>query len=292
MAFVPVTHCFPLMSLEEKSRYFILHNLADSGIKNIVLGSSVMLESVKDPFLPEKLLDGMNKAGIAFVDAHAHFPDPVCPSYPIEEKRSFMLQFIKMEIEITASFGVKTLTLHTGNNFDRSLPLDVYKNALLRSMDELVPYAEKKGIILALENIWTTPNTPEVLLEVVKKIDSPFLGLCYDSGHANIMKYARQEGSPARLWWNTAEEIPQDDAILEKMLPYVVNCHLHDNMGNGDSHKLPGEGNIPWDHIMGLLKKAPRLQCIQNESSFYTQSSVSFREVADIFEDLCKKGGC
>ena len=34
---------------------------------------------------------------------------------------------------------------------------------------------------------------------------------------------------------NVGRETPSwDDKILEKMLPHVVNCHIHDNMGQVD----------------------------------------------------------
>lgn len=291
MSFVPITHNFPIMQTNEKMRGNILQFLAESGMKNIIIGFSAMQEAMKDPFLPEKLSDLARMYGVTFMDAHAHFPDPLCPSCPVEEKRFFMLNFLKTELAVCSRFGVKTLTVHTGNNFDRTLPLSTYQDALCRSLEELLPAAEKCDVILSLENIWTQPNTADVLLDVVKKFDCPYLGLCYDSGHANIMKYAKMEGSPARIWWNTVEEIPQDDQTLEKMLPYIVNCHLHDNNGLKDEHKLPGEGNIDWDHVMGLLKKAPRLQCIQNEAD-YLSSGRSLREVARIFEELCVRGKC
>ena len=292
MSFVPVTHVARINSMEENFRPYLFRHFAESGIRNLVLESSLMPACLKDPFLPEKLLKVAGETGITFVDGHAHFPDPLCPSYPIEEKRPFMLDYLKLEIRIAADFGVKTLTVHTGNNFDRSLPAGVYREAMYRSLDVLLPEAEKLDVILALENIWTVPNTGNELVLAMEKFPSKNLGLCYDSGHANIMKFARSENSPARIWWDSPEEIPQDDQILEKMLPYVVNCHLHDNHGLKDEHLLPGKGNIDWDHIMGLLKKAPRLQCIQNESSSFLATSAPAREVAELFEELCSKTGC
>lgn len=291
MSFVPVTHNFPLVALDEKMRQIFLHELAESGIKNITVGTGVIMETIKDPFFPDKIQKITEEAGMDFVDAHAHFPDPCCPSYPIEEKRSYMLDFLKLELNICSRFGVKTLTVHTGNNFDKTLPLKTYTDAMTRSLEELLPVAEKYGVTIALENIWTQPNTPEVLLEMIKKFPSPYLGLCYDSGHANIMKYAKEEDSPAKIWWQTPEEIPADDMILEKMLPHIVNCHLHDNYGHKDEHNVPGKGNIHWEHVMGLLKKAPRLQCIQNESN-YLASGLTFRQIAHIFEKLATEGVC
>ena len=56
-----------------------------------------------------------------------------------------------------------------------------------------------------------------------------------------------------------------DDKILEKMLPHVVNCHIHDNNGVTDQHFNLGCGNIDWEHISKLLQQSPRLKVIQSE---------------------------
>ena len=291
MTFVPVTHVVRMPMENVKLIPYIMRDLAASGMKNIVLSSNIVADCMKDPRLPDTLMKYAGEAGLSFVDGHALFPDCVCPSFPVEEKRDFMIRYIRLELAIASAFQVKTFTVHTGNNYDRTLSVDVYRDAMCRSLEELLPCAEKTGVSIALENIWTSPNTPEVLLDVVKKFESPYLGLCYDSGHANIMKYARREGSLAKMWWNTPEEVPQDDRILEKMLPYIINCHLHDNNGDRDEHKLPGRGNIDWEHVMGLLIKAARLQCIQKEAG-YTDDFLTTKEVVELFEKLCEKGGC
>ena len=77
-----------------------------------------------------------------------------------------------------------------------------------------------------------------------------------------------------------------DDHILEKMLPHVVNCHLHDNHGILDDHIVPGLGNVDWDHVIPLLKTAPRLQVVTCEViPIRTMSSVR-----DICESMARLG--
>ena len=77
---------------------------------------------------------------------------------------------------------------------------------------------------------------------------------------------------PKQLWRREAEkcgcEAEPDDAVLEKMLPHVVNCHLHDNDGMTDRHWLPGDplGAIDWKSVVPMLLSAPRLRAIQCES--------------------------
>ena len=89
-----------------------------------------------------------------------------------------------------------------------------------------------------------------------------------------------------RFWTPVTPEF--DDQVLEKMLPEVVSCHLHDNHGFRDEHQLPGRGNIDWKHIVGLLKKAPRLACVQSEVSTLSigvtpgELCAKFRELGEL----------
>jgi sugar phosphate isomerase/epimerase len=69
------------------------------------------------------------------------------------------------------------------------------------------------------------------------------------------------------------------------MLPSVTTCHLHDNNGLWDEHVLPGRGNVDWPHVIGLLKKAPRLKCFQNEV-IPVRTGASIAEVCKTFNAL------
>ena len=102
-----------------------------------------------------------------------------------------------------------------------------------------------------------------------------------------MAKGKNYEDSLGNLVWKTKLNMePQwDDKILEKMLPHVVTCHIHDNKGDTDSHRIPGWGNVDWQHITGLLKQAPRLKCIQSEVlPFYEPTSI--KELCGTFHKL------
>jgi len=65
----------------------------------------------------------------------------------------------------------------------------------------------------------------------------------------------------------------------------MVNCHLHDNDGSGDSHSLPGDGNVNWNEVIPALKKAPRLQVIQCEVKMAAHH-YSVKQVCRKFAEL------
>ena len=279
---VPVSFLFDFGQTNAQTRPYVMHEFAANGAKHLVLCNTLIGEVMKDYTLQKTLLDEMAAEGLTFADAHASFGpmrDLICP---VEEARPQMLLRQKLTLQILADMGVTTITIHTGNETHYpGYDLEVMYDCMKRSLDELLPAAEKLGIVICIENIWYQINTPERLLGIKKEFPSDALGFCYDSGHANLMDKGRNfpDSNPFKYWKDVPPQF--DDRILEKMLPHVVNCHLHDNNGIVDQHFNPGRGTVDWKHTIGLLKQAPRLQVIQSE--------VIPIRVHDSIRDICEK---
>ena len=141
---------------------------------------------------------------------------------------------------------------------------------------------------MALENSWDRANSADSLLKIKALYPTDYLGFCYDSGHANIIDNGRlyPNGVAWERWQALGIAEPVwEDQTLEKMLPYVVNCHLHDNDGSRDAHDLPGRGNVNWAKTVSLLRQAPRLQVIQCEVN-YLINTIAIREMVETFDKL------
>lgn len=104
------------------------------------------------------------------------------------------------------------------------------------------------GVTLAVENmpIMHPPHCPGCcageLLQLFRN-SPPGLAVCYDTGHANVNRL------------DPAEELPQFGKLLRTV-------HLHDNMGDTDSHRVPGDGTFPWEKFFATLaetRQNPRL---------------------------------
>jgi sugar phosphate isomerase/epimerase len=93
----------------------------------------------------------------------------------------------------------------------------------LAFMDRLVKEGEDQGVIVALEN--TRHN--EDLDRVFEAMESPFLGLCYDSSHDGLDREGL--GGLLRRW----------GGLLRA-------THLSDNLGGLDDHFLPFRGDLEW----------------------------------------------
>jgi sugar phosphate isomerase/epimerase len=145
---------------------------------------------------------------------------------------------------------------------------------LRRSLEELIPIAEDKGVTLGFEN-------REDLEELPMDEDMPALleeycvysnvGYWYDPGHA-------QEKSEYGVM--TTEE------NLRLNGPYLAGVHFQDYSEEGKAHRPIGQGIIDFDPIFQYLK--PDAPCILELSpSSNVESILSSKEYLE--EKLDKK---
>ena len=197
----------------------------------------------------------------------------------------------KLAMEIAAYFGVKSITIHVGNNRTQelaTLPLQNHIDAVTESLEQLLPTAEELGMTICIENIWTQTTTPERLIAWKKMFPTDALGFCFDAGHANIMGNGKiHEESAAHTSWRytTPNTPPWDDQVIDKMQSDIVTCHLHDNNAELDQHQLPGTGCVNWQNVREKLMNAPRLQCIQSEVSILP-GKLPMNKLVSTFEKL------
>lgn len=284
----PVTHLFHFGLADDKIRPYIMAEFAANGERNLVLTAGLIRDVMRQPRAAKIFLADAESAGVKFVDAHAPFGVGEDLNMPFENARASMLLRFKLAFEISASFGVDSITCHVGNTPPEyaEYSLDHLHTCAIRSLEELLPTAERLGITIAIENIWFPTNTPEKLVSMINHFNSDNLGLCYDAGHANLMAKDRgaEDSRPIRAWKDFGP-IPYDTHILEKMLPHIITCHLQDNHGLQDEHLLPGRGIVDWKHVIDLLKTAPRLKCFQNESSPFSRGA-SIADTCRTFQKL------
>jgi len=120
-----------------------------------------------------------------------------------------------------AQHNIPTVVIHLTSGDTPPIASEIGLNRL----KYLVELAERKSINIALENL----RKPEYLQFVFSNIQSDRLGFCYDSGHENCYS--------------------QGMDLLGAYGDKLMALHLHDNDGQDDQHRIPGEGTINWDTI-------------------------------------------
>ncbi len=90
-------------------------------------------------------------------------------------------------------------------------------------------YAGKRGVILGLENHGGITARAERIIQIVKKVDSPWVGINLDTGNFRT------------------------DALkqIEMCLPYAVNSQFKTLITGSDGKKQPSD----WDLIVGMFAK-------------------------------------
>lgn len=264
-----------------EGRQTLMDDFKRQGARHLVMTDALLLKIMGKPSLYGALQKEMAACGMDFVDAHAPFSEYSNLGIPDDTLRQVMIDRQRLVLRLVRDFGVKTCTFHVGRLFYPTCTLEQYRDAVQRSLDALLPVAEELQVILAVENIMRPLNTTDFLLELKREYPTPWLGFCYDAGHANIMQTGREQaGSQPYGNWDGWGDIQWETDVLSALLPDIVSCHLHDNTGFHDDHKMPGEGTVIWPKVIEGLKAAPRLLSVQSE--------VMYNKYGYSMEQLCR----
>lgn len=171
--------------------------------------------------------------------AHAPFEVRYTDEFNLSNKR--YLELVR-SLEIASILGAKTVVVHAIKD---NIPSDMDMFALNRQFYiSLVPYCEKFGIDVSVENLFNCENgatipvlsNPADHIEFVKSLNSDRFNVCLDIGHSAITG------------------VLPEDAILGMNKKILKALHIHDNDFKTDRHLMPYLGNFEWDKICAALK--------------------------------------
>ncbi len=115
--------------------------------------------------------------------------------------------------------------------------------ALLHSLEEILPEFEEAGIKLAIENLpsYDAIPQPEEIEFLTKKFSSSAAyALWFDMGHAQVMENAG---------YGDAVEAAKRD------IDHIVGLHIHDVIGPAGDHQAPGFGGVDFRAFSFLRDK-------------------------------------
>ena len=276
-----------------------LNQFAEAGVHRLNLDVANVRRCWEEPGYGTVLRKYAETAGLEIFDVHAPHNSMESLGYPVKKDELFAVDSIKKSIAAAAELGARTVTIHTSRTLltgERApggveypfVDLPRAGECICRQLDMLLPFAEKMQVVMAVENLFLPSSTADFLNTVMKQYNSPYLGYCYDSGHALLLEDfpGKDFGEIAgwiRCGWQDDTVIPQGNQ-LDGMLENIVTCHLHDNNGIGDQHERPGCGIADWKNIVRKLETAPRLISIQSEIKRYDTAEVSLEEQLNSFK--------
>ena len=191
-----------------------------------------------------------------------------------EAERAKAVEQTRRTIEWAARLGAPTIVMHLGR-----VPLDVrqrealtyigagnreqakaivtedlmeraavrapYIESVIRSLQEVAPYAEQLGVKLGLETRYYFAEIPSLdeFMMIFKNVSSPALGYWHDTGHAHTMETLG---------------IGSQDDFLKKYGDRLIGMHLHDAVGGSD-HRAIGRGNVDFWKVLSYAKPDTQL---------------------------------
>ena len=160
------------------------------------------------------------KIGINSWSSHAAGPG----GFGTGDAREASVAANKHCVDVSAALGADINVLHMWN-YEHDVACAI--------LEEVCDYAAKANITIALENSSTLENM-ELILGLVEDVAAPNLGICVDTGHANLGDLG------------SARAIRMAGSLLR-------TTHLQDNLGERDDHMPPGMGVIDWDDVFQAL---------------------------------------
>lgn len=251
-----------------------LRTLADQGVTAVELCINYPRFGIRYPdyfdhqnaFEIEMMLAELKSSGIRVESVHAPFGANCDISSPRDEVHERGVDTLIESIELASMVGAKLVVLHASDALTDGIckRLDRARGVLR----EVSVVAEESGVVLALENLppGYLGHTPEEIILLIEGAKAGAVGVCFDSGHANLT---------ARF-----------EEFAEILLPYAVEVHVHDNDGKRDQHKFPGEGTIPWrtfGQLYHRLADGPSvmLECVPPAGLIWGAAFQRFRNVLE-----------
>ncbi len=198
---------------------------------------------------------------------HAYCPVPIgAPSghpelyqlcSPDPNERALARMLLEKTFACAADLGAKVVVFHAGyadlstlfgNLFTTARKLRVKRgqkllDAFRREFETLQPSLEKKGLVLALENLPRQEGFPSL-----------------DEARALRQQF---EGAPLRLWFDTGHALVRETHgwagesthTAAALMPWICGMHLNDVKGPYDDHQEPGWGNVDFARLTFLAKR-------------------------------------
>ena len=128
--------------------------------------------------------------------------------------------------------GAPYLVIHPQMPFgwDADTDPDAAEQQTVDLLKELAADGETYGVTICLENMPFRKqriSSMQYIVQAVEKVQSPFVGICLDTGHCNYLK----------------EDIAENVYLAKD---HLKTLHIHDNRTLSDAHLLPFMGNIDW----------------------------------------------
>ena len=199
-------------------------------IENLGIEYAELVHQYPAEFIDSEILESYSLK----YSIHAPFMDVNIAS-PQDQSRLNSIAQIKSSIDLANEINAEAVVVHPGlisflaNKYFKK---EVYEFAN-QSIKEIGDYAKNLGVMATIENM---PNFEPMIYQNIADLNQLLveneMHMTLDIGHANHVGYA------------------PDEMIFDS----IKHVHVHDNLGDDDSHLPLGEGSIDLKYIINTLE--------------------------------------
>ncbi len=191
---------------------------------------------------PERIIDDINQTldenNLKCIQSHL-------PCYGLGESsevvRADMEECMHKALFVSARLGAEWCAYHTRDSFSSGFVKKITHEDNNKLISKFLETAEKNNTGIAIENLplfndvaYFSSGVDE-LVALVDSFNSDRVGICWDTGHANLLPY--------------------DQSTAIRYMGKRLKCtHIHDNYRDNDWHHLPTFGNIDWKSLVTALR--------------------------------------
>jgi len=167
---------------------------------------------------------------------------------PDEQKRAADVQLVRNWIDAAVKLGAPTVRIFAGPEAKDGASEEETTQWMLASIRECVNYGKQKGIIVALQNHNEFVKTAQQVHQIMKSINSEWLGLMLDVGsyRADNPYFEIAETAKYAVNWQIKENVyarqQEQKTNIDKLLPIILESGYRgylplETLGPGDPYK-------------------------------------------------------
>lgn len=149
-------------------------------------------------------------------------------THPDAEVRKAEVEGVKRWIDIAVSLGAPMLRIFADRGIPQGVPERQAYEWSRACIEQVLPYAEAQGIVLALETHWGLTADAERTLRYVRDLKSDYFGILLDGANTRESHYE----------------------MIEKLAPYAVSVHAKTHARNATDEFF----ELDYERIFRTLK--------------------------------------
>ncbi|MBQ8908085.1 MAG: sugar phosphate isomerase/epimerase [Clostridia bacterium] len=183
----------------------------------------------------------MDEYGMVATQTHLDCYDPLLCSTVTDPERDASIRY---GLRLTAALGAKAGVYHPRTAITKGYDWRISYEHNREALKPLLETAAKEGVAVAVENIPIFPDCPQHrfyssdpddLCELVDSFKDAPIGICWDTGHANLMSFDQPK-------------------VVRQLGSRIICTHVSSNFKEQDWHLLPLYGYLDWPKLMAAFR--------------------------------------